>query len=311
MKKMSETIVFFGSGPVAAQSLELLAQSFMIEAVITKPRAAHHRGPVPVLEVAERLSLPTIEVNGKEDLSTKVATTKLKSSVAVLIDFGIIVGQDVIDTFPLGIVNSHFSLLPQWRGADPITFAILSGQKVTGVSLMLLVQKMDEGPLLAQADYDIEPDETTPSLTDNLIQLSYSMLCEVLPVYVAGSIQPVPQEVVATESPSPLQVSYSRKLTKNDGMLDWHKPAVVLEREVRAFHGWPKSRTELAGQQVVITKAHVEAANSQPGTLTVSARSLAVGTQHDALAIDALIPAGKKEMPIAAYLAGYGQKLRQ
>lgn len=310
MKKISETVVFFGSGPVAAQSLELLAQSFAIESVITKPRVAHHRGPVPVLEVAARLGIPTIEVTGKDDLSRKIAETTLKSRVAVLIDFGIIVSQDVIDTFPLGIVNSHFSLLPEWRGADPISFAILSGQKVTGVSLMLLVQKMDEGPLLAQVDYDIEADETTPTLTDNLIQLSYSMLHEVLPAYVAGSIQPVPQVVAAAESPKPLQVSYSRKLTKEDGMLDWNKPAEVLEREIRAFYGWPKSRTELAGQQVVITKAHVVEADSQPGQLIFGAKLLAIGTQHNALAIDVLIPAGKKEMPIAAYLAGYGQKLR-
>lgn len=310
MKKMSATIVFFGSGPVAAQSLELLAQSFTIESVITKPRPSHHRGPVPVLEVAQRLNLPTIEVAGKDHLSNRIAETKFKSNVAVLIDFGIIVGQDVIDAFPLGIVNSHFSLLPEWRGADPISFAILSGQKVTGVSLMLLVQKMDEGPLLAQGDYDIELDETTPSLTENLIQLSYTMLCEVLPAYIAGSIQPLPQEVAAAESPNSLRVSYSHKLTKEDGVLDWRKPAEVLEREVRAFHGWPKSRTELAGQQVVITKAHIEVSESQPGQLIFGAKSLAIGTRHNALAIDALIPAGKKEMPIAAYLAGYGQKLR-
>ncbi|MFI5275352.1 MAG: methionyl-tRNA formyltransferase [Candidatus Saccharimonadales bacterium] len=306
---MSETIVFFGSGPVAADSLELLARTFTIETVITKPRPAHHRGSVPVLEVAQRLNLPTIEVNSKQELSKKISEAAINSSVAVLIDFGIIVDQDVIDAFPLGIVNSHFSLLPEWRGADPISFAILSGQTETGVSLMLLVQEMDEGPLLDQQTFRIKYNETTPSLTDELIQLSYSMLCETLPAYVTGTIEPVPQEVAAAKLAQPPQVSYSRKLTKDDGTLDWHKPAEVLEREIRAFYGWPKSRMVLANQQVVILKAHVVEMDCQPGQLIVSNKSLAIGTKHNALAIDLLIPAGKKEMPIAAYLAGYGQKL--
>jgi methionyl-tRNA formyltransferase len=310
MKKMSETIVFFGSGPVAAESLELLAQTFTVETVVTKPRPPHHRGDVPVLEVANRLHLPIIEVSSKAELVDKVTTTHLLSRVAVLIDFGIIVPRSVIDAFPLGIVNSHFSLLPEWRGADPITFAILSGQKQTGVSLMLLVEKMDEGPLLAQGDYDIDPDETTPVLTDNLIQLSYLMLTEILPAYVAGSIEPVPQEVAAAESPNTLHVSYSRKFTKDDGILDWHKPAEQLEREVRAFQGWPKSRSTVGGIDVVITKAHVEAVQLAPGELQITNKTLVIGAQHDALAIDELVPAGKKEMSVGAFMAGYGQKLQ-
>ena len=310
MKKISETIVFFGSGPVAAQSLELLAQSFAVEAVVTKPRPAHHHGDVPVIEAAQHLNLPLIEVSDKGELANKVTAAQFDSPVAILIDFGIIVPREVINAFPLGIVNSHFSLLPEWRGADPITFSILSGQKHTGVSLMLLVEKMDEGPLLAQADYDIEADETTPSLTDNLIQLSNSMLEEVLPAYVAGSLQPIPQEVAAHESPSPLQISYSRKLTKADSILDWQKPAEVIEREIRAFYGWPKSRAKLGSKEVVITKAHVVEEQLAPGELSATNKSLVIGTGHNAIAIDALIPAGKKEMTIAAFIAGYGQKLQ-
>lgn len=307
---MSETIVFFGSGPVASESLALLAQSFTIEAVVTKPRPPHHRGDVPVIDTATVLGLPIIEVGDKNELTDKISNAHFSSQVAVLIDFGIIVPQSAIDVFPLGIVNSHFSLLPEWRGADPITFAILSGQKQTGVSLMLLVEKMDEGPLLAQGDYDTEPDETTPSLTDNLIQLSYAMLSEVLPAYVAGKIQPIAQEIAANESPNNLQVSYSRKLTKDDGILDWQKPAEQLEREIRAYQGWPKSRTNLGDIDVVITKAHIEATQLAPGKLRTTNKTLVVGTQHDALAIDALVPAGKKEMSVGAFMAGYGQKLQ-
>src|SRR5262249_45964550 len=156
--------------------------------------------------------------------------------------FGIIVSQKTIDYFPLGIINSHFSLLPQWRGADPITFSILSGQKQTGVSLMLLVAAMDEGPLLSQGVYDIEPDETTPSLTDSLIKLSHALLVDALPRYAAGDITARSQEVVAQMMGIPTEPSYSRKLTKEDGIIDWKKPAEQIEREIRAFADWPKSR---------------------------------------------------------------------
>src|SRR5690349_4191168 len=136
MKKISEPITFFGSGPVAAESLRLLAQSFTIEAVITKPRPAHHKGSVPVLELAEKLQIPVRTASTKSELDALFDSRPVKSRVAILIDFGIIVSQQVIDYFEYGIINSHFSLLPEWRGADPITFSILSGQPRTGISLM-------------------------------------------------------------------------------------------------------------------------------------------------------------------------------
>src|SRR3989344_3602452 len=166
--KTSNKLVFFGSGPVAAKSLRLLAQDFTIEAVITKPRLPHHRGAVPVLELAQKLKLPVYTASNKMELDELFDSLKFESEAAILIDFGIIISQKVIDYFPLGIINSHFSILPQWRGADPITFAVLSGQKATGVSLMLLVEKMDEGPLLAYSEYDMPAGITTPRLTDAL-----------------------------------------------------------------------------------------------------------------------------------------------
>src|SRR5690349_11528911 len=123
MKKPS--FVFFGSGPVAAESLQLLMQNFSVEAVVTKPKPAHHRGAFPVLEVAEKFALPVYTVSNRSELSELINGKPFASKLGVLIDFGIIVGRDVIDYFPLGIINGHFSVLPQWRGADPISFAIL------------------------------------------------------------------------------------------------------------------------------------------------------------------------------------------
>ena len=191
--KPGDTVVIFGSGPVAAASLELLAKDFTIEAVVTKPRPAHHKGDVPVIRVAQALDIPIHTVINKRTLDALIDEKPFESTVAVLIDFGIIVSQKAIDYFPLGIINSHFSLLPEWRGADPITFSILSGQNITGVSLMLLVEAMDEGPLLGYGVYDLSDEITTPQLTEALVQLSNELIRTIVPEYIKGSIVPQPQ----------------------------------------------------------------------------------------------------------------------
>lgn len=307
---MDEPIVFFGTGPVAAASLNLLAQTFTIEAVVTKPRLAHHRGEVPVLTAAQALGLPIIEVASKKEVSEKIVPGSLKSQVAALVDFGIIVEQKVINTFPLGIVNSHFSLLPQWRGADPITFSILSGQSKTGVSLMLLVEAMDEGPLLAVGEVDLSPDITTPELTRQLIGLSNALLQDVLPKYIDGKIIGSPQEKIAGIVGYSAAPSYSRKLTKEDGILDWNKSAEQLDREVRAYLEWPKSRTMLGGHAVIITKAHAEAGDGVPGSLWLRNKHLGIYCAKGILMLDALKPAGKGDMSSAAFLNGYGKDLK-
>jgi methionyl-tRNA formyltransferase len=303
MKKTSEPIAFFGSGPVAAESLRLLSQDFVIETVITKPRPPHHKGDVPVLALSEELGLPVLTAKNKESLDELFADRLVKSRLAVLVDFGIIVSKKVIDYFPLGIVNSHFSLLPEWRGADPITFALLSGQRTTGVSLMLLVPAMDEGPLLAQAPLVIEPQMTTPELTAELVELSYKTLHEVLPLYLAGKAQPADQlSATMAERNKP---TYSRRLTKDDGLLDWHKPAAQLEREIRAYLEWPKSRSIFGTLEVTITKAHVLEAQGKPGQTTIINKQPVVYCGGQALVIERLKPAGKKEMTGEAFLAGY------
>lgn len=298
MKKTSKTIVFFGSGPVSAKSLKLLQQDFEIEAVITKPTTKHEMTAVAG-------DTPVHTVSTKSELNTLIDSHPFSSTVAVLIDFGIIVSQKVIDYFPLGIINSHFSLLPQLRGADPISFAILEGLKKTGVSLMLLVKGMDEGPLLATtAPISLSSTITTPALTDMLIESSHQMIVAILPLYIAGKA--VAQEQNTNTNPP----TYSRKLTKADGILDFTKPAERLEREIRAFVEWPKSRTRIAGKDVIITKAHAApstAPDEKPGDVSVikEVKELYIATADGSLCIEQLKPAGKKEMTAEAFLAGH------
>lgn len=301
------SIVFFGSGPVAAVALSLLRTHFSIEAVITKSQPPHHKGTFPVLNVVSTYHLPVLTANTKQELNELVTSTSFVSRVGVLVDYGIIVSRQVIDAFPLGIVNSHFSILPEWRGADPITFSILSGQATTGVSLMVLVEKMDEGPLLAQGEYLLSSDVTTPELTKRLIGLSDALLKQELPLYLSGEVSPKPQlesTILPDKTPS-----YSRKLTKADSILDFSKPAVDLEREVRAFIGWPGSRITLAGKESIVTKARVD---SEIGirklafgkAWATTTKEIAVQTAKGLFIIEKLKPAGKREMTAQEFLVG-------
>lgn len=302
MKKMSETIVFFGSGPVAAASLRLLEQDFSIETVITKPVPAHHKTAAPVLETCKELGLEYKLVDSKASLDSLVEENVFKSKAAILIDFGIIVSQKVIDTFPKGIINSHFSLLPQWRGADPITFAVLSGQDKTGVTLMLINEGMDTGKLIGQATVKLDPNIDTPTLTQKLINVSHRLLVEKVPQYLAG-------EIIPRNQPHPDRATYSRKLQKNDGIIDWNKSAVEIEREVRAFVGWPGSRATIFDKDVILTKVSANTSHTtlKPGECSISTdkKAIIVGTAQGTLLVEKLKPLSKNEMPASAFIAGY------
>lgn len=288
----SSTTVFFGSGPVAAATLAgLLKAGMVFEAVITKPRPKGHRGSVPVLELAEQKGLSVFTTERRQDLTDLFRSHSFKSPVGLVVDYGIIIANEVIKSFPKGIVNSHFSLLPQWRGADPITFSVLSGQAKTGVSLMLIVEKLDEGDLLSQQEIMLPNDITTPVLTEQLITTSNTMIMRDLPKYLSGDIIPYPQPVTG--------VSYSRKLTKQDGILDLTKPAEVLEREIRAFQGWPKSKTTLFDKYPIVALKSRVASSPSDGALV-----LAAGNATYLEILELTGPSGKR-MSGEAFLRGY------
>lgn len=297
-----ETIVFFGSGPVAAQSLELLRQHTAIEAVITKSstltdmtKAAH--------------GAPVFVANNKTELDKLSMSQPFQSTLGVVIDFGVIISRATIDTFPLGIINSHFSLLPQWRGADPITFSILSGQQTTGVSLMLINEALDEGDILAQGTYTLPSHITTPELTNALVLLSNELLKKTVPAYMQGHVSAISQEAAAAAAGVDHTPSYSRKLTKQDGTINWHKPAIQIEREIRAFAGWPRSTCKLGNVEIVITKATVTQDTLRAGEIRIAKNYLGIGCGESSLQILSVIPIGKKEMDTASFLNGYGSRL--
>ncbi len=283
-------IVFFGSGPVACSTLQGILPYFDIEAIVTKPRADGFRGSVPVLEFAQKNNVPFYTPRTKNELTDLFASKKFSSQVGLVVDYGIIISLAVINSFPKGIVNSHFSLLPEWRGADPITFSVLSGQEETGVSLMLINEKLDEGELILQSPHKLTRDITTPELTNQLTTLSNRLLVENLPKYICGELKIYPQP----NTP----ISYSRKLNKDDGALDINKSAIQLEREVRAFAGWPKSKINLFGHNVIVKKARV-AESKTDGALVISCAN------NSYLEIIQLTAPSGRTMSGADFLRGY------
>lgn len=287
----SKTLVFFGSGPVAAASLANLIKNFEIEAVVTKPQPAHHKEEPPVITLAKKHKLPLFFASSHDELRKIFDKHKFSSPIGVVVDYGVIIPEQVIAAFTKGIVNSHFSLLPQWRGADPITFSLLSGQKQTGVSLMLIDAGLDTGEIIAQATYDIDADENILSLTKNLVELSNRTINEILPMYLDNKIQPAPQDIEQTPT-------YSRQLTKSDGMVDWSKKsAQQVEREVRAFLGWPRSSANVYGQKIIIIKARV--ANGE------SDGNLVMKCSPGWLEIQQLIGPSGRTMSGADFIRGY------
>ncbi|HUC79167.1 MAG TPA: methionyl-tRNA formyltransferase [Candidatus Saccharimonadales bacterium] len=302
MTKLSNQIVFFGSGPVAAKSLEFLSENFEIEAVITKPKLSNSRDSVPVIELSNKLGIKSYTPTNKLELDSLIRTGILGSKLGVLIDYGIIVSETVIDYFKLGIINSHFSLLPLLRGPDPISFSILSGVDISGVSLMLINIGIDEGKLLAQEKLKIG-NLNNIELTKKLIDLSNKMLKNCLPKYLSGKLIPYPQSDI-------ISPTYSRKLIKQDGVINWSKPSNQIEREIRAYISWPKSTTDIFGIPVIITSAKSSNVTIKPGSIKFDKSSLVIGCSDGSLSITRLKPAGKNDMTISSFIAGYKNRFQ-
>lgn len=229
------------------------------------------------------------------------------AQLAVLAAYGHIIPQRVLDEFPLGIINIHPSLLPHYRGPTPIETAMLDGAEKTGVSIMRLTAGMDEGPIYKQKTFHLSKKEIKAELTEALQTLGAELLIEVLPGIADGFLKPRSQPHIDRD------MSYCKKISKEDGIIDWNKPAERLEREIRAYAGWPQSRTTLGNVEVIITAAHAVPSNfsDTPGDIEVvqNIGILMVNCGSGYLCIDTLKPTGKKEMPIKAFLAGYRNRL--
>jgi len=248
----------------------------------------------PSFRALQQAGYEVIEVSKEID---KAQLAGYGAEAAVLIAYGVIIPAEILGIFPVGVINVHPSLLPLYRGSTPIETAILDGVAETGVSLMKLVPEMDAGPVYAQQSITLSGQETKQELADKLAEMGSQMVVEHLPAILDGSLQPQPQD--------DSRATFTDQLTKEDGSLDFTKPAIQLEREVRAFAGWPRSRTKIKDTEIVVTAARVIEGTGEPGKLWRDGKDFGFYTQSGILVVDQLIPAGKKAMSAEAFLAGY------
>ena len=302
----NERLVFFGNERLAtgvtttAPTLQaLIAAGYDVAALVVSqadPARSRKARILEVAAVAEQAGIPVLTPEKPDEISDQIKS--LNAQAGILIAYGRLVPESVINLFPRGIINIHPSLLPKRRGSTPIENTILYGETETGVSLMQLTKDMDAGPIYAQQNIEVPADVSKQALADTLLNLGKDMLIENLPAILSGALEPEPQD--------DLDATYDKQINKDVSELDTSKPATDLEREVRAYAGWPRSRIMLGTTQVIVTRAHVaKGVTGLEGTLWLQDKQLGIHCSEDTLVIDTLIPPGKKEMPAAAFLAGY------
>lgn len=309
---MSLRIVFLGTSEFALPALQrLIASDYELAGVYTQPdrpagRGRHEKAS-PVKEAALRRGLPVFQpprISAPESVATLAA---LKPDVMVAAAYGQILRQPVLDVPPRGVLNIHPSLLPRYRGASPVAAAILAGDDETGVTVMLMVLALDEGPILSQRRVAIDPRDTTGTLTERLAREGADLLIETLPAYVDGALQPQPQD--------PSLASYASTVKKEDGLIDWSLPAVQVWRRVRAYNPWPGAFTHLDSAALRIHEAWPLAggAASVPGSVVAlpapvdePARDagFAVQTGDGLLAVLRVQKEGRRAMPAKEFLRG-------
>jgi methionyl-tRNA formyltransferase len=296
-------VVFMGTPDFAVPALEALTDAHQVIGVVTQPDRPAGRGrrltPPPVKQVALEHGLP---LSQPQSLRAPEAVDQLATwepEAIVVVAFGQILPENVLDLPPHGCLNVHASLLPRWRGAAPVAAAILAGDEVTGVTIMRMDAGLDTGPILAQREGPIRPDDTQATLEKRLARLGATLLVETLSAYLEGALLPRPQPEEG--------VTYAGQLRKEDGHLDWSLPAVELDRRVRAFTPWPGALTMWHGQRLKVLRAvplpgwH---GGAPPGTVFALANGLAVATGRGALRLEEVQLAGKRPVDIAAFLRG-------
>lgn len=291
----NDRCVFFGTGSFSEASLAaLIANGLSPIAVVTKPDQPAGRGQkltAPAIKsLAQMHGIPVFQPSSPSEILGELA--KLEPGAAVVVAYGKMIPLEMLQLFPKGIINIHPSLLPRYRGASPIEGAILAGDSETGVSLMRINEKMDQGPVYVQEQLKLNGHEIKTDLSAMLSKIGARLLVDNLPGILSGQIVAKPQDDAAA--------TYVKLIQKSDGEIDWSKPAQQIEREVRAYIGWPGSRTVLGGKEVTVTAAHISKSEVQNPKSELALRC----GDGQFLVIDKLKPAGRNEMTGKEFLAG-------
>jgi methionyl-tRNA formyltransferase len=297
-------LLFLGSGRFAVPSLEALADAgHELLAVVTQPDKEQGRGrelaAPPVKPVALARGLPVLQPRRVREPEAIALLRGLGAELHVVVAYGQILPKAALEIPGRGSVNVHASLLPRYRGAAPIQWAIANGEAETGVTTMLLDEGMDTGPTLLSRREPIQRDDTTATLEPRLARLGSRLLLETIDALAAGTLVPTPQDAARATS-APL-------LKKEDGVVRWSDEAPAIERKVRAFQPWPGATARLQGRSLRILASRVEAGPAaEPGTLLdVGADGLLVACgAASALRLLQLQPESRRPMPAAAFAAG-------
>jgi methionyl-tRNA formyltransferase len=292
----------------------LLPQGYEIVMVVTRPDKPAGRGRgvafSPVKQTALDYNVPVWQPGSFKKSANSEALAAYQADLYIVAAFGQILPQTVLDQPRYGTLNIHASLLPKYRGPDPIAEAILQGDTETGVTIMLLDEGVDTGPMLLRRTTPIVSEETTGSLTLKLATLGAEALLEALPLWIAGKITPEPQD----ES----KATHTHMLRKEDGLIHWERPAAVIARAVRAYTPWPSAYTSWHGKMLKIISAQplqIEIDTAIPGTVAVHTEAghqyLSVVTGSGLLLVKELQLEGKKAMSAEEFLRGYGQIVGQ
>lgn len=280
---------FFGTPEAAAPALRALAGLSDIRCVITRPDRPRGRSGRPqpsfIKEVASELGLAVLQ----PEEPAEVAGELKGIDVAVLVAYGRLLPVPLLEVPRLGFANVHFSALPRWRGAAPVAHALLAGDDMTGVTLMMMDEGMDTGPVIELVETPIDPVENAGALTDRLAAIGADLLAARLPDYVAGSIQPHPQAGEVTLAP---------KLSSGDARLDPTLSAEVLLRRIRAFAPKPGAWGDVQGSRFKITEAGLWLGSElpAPGAIEVHHQSVVMGTGGGAVELLEVQPAGSAPM---------------
>lgn len=298
---MIKRIIFMGSPEFAVPILNILHNHYLIPIVVTQPDRPSGRGGKfaisPIKQAASNLGIP---ITQPEKVKTNEFFNLLSVNnpdLIIVAAYGRILPKEILKIPRFGCINVHASLLPRWRGASPIQSAILAGDKVTGVTIMMMDEGLDTGPILSQKAISIDDGDNFLTLSQKLSIVGANLLLETLPMYFSGQIQPLKQ--------NENNATYSRLIKKNDGKLDFNNSAEYLEKMIRAFFPWPGAFFEWRNTLIKVIKGHV--CRHQPiniGEHNVIEKKPAIGTSEGFLILDLLQPAGKRVMKGEEFLNG-------
>jgi methionyl-tRNA formyltransferase len=298
-------IVFMGTPEFAVPSLEgLLKSEDEVVGIVTQPDRPKGRGQQlsasPVKLVAQREGLPLLQPTKMKDPALLADLSAWKPDVIAVAAFGRILPAAILSLPPRGCINVHGSLLPKYRGAGPIQWALINGETETGITTMLMDEGMDTGAMLLQESLPIRPDDTAGSLSLRLAELGGRLLLDTFAQLRAGTLKPRPQDHDrATMAPL---------LKKEDGLINWAMPAVLIGNRIRGLAPWPGAYTFLQADRWTIWRARpiAEAAAAPPGRIVALGKDgIYVATGDGLLAIHELQPANSRRMSVVEYLAGH------